>query len=87
MSLPSGLHVDGSPGTVAGLRSRAVPQPLVKESLDFLIARPGLASPKILAHQVDPGLKEIERRPERVGGRRRRVLHGRIPAERDYKAC
>lgn len=40
----------------------------MQKSLDFLIARVGMTSPKILAHQIEPGLEQVERRLECVRG-------------------
>lgn len=74
MSRQSGIQVDRSAKTVARLRSGAVQKPLVKESLNLLIARLGMTPLEILAHQIEPGLEEIERRPERVGYRLRSTM-------------
>ncbi len=72
MSRQSGIQVDGSARTVAGLGARAVQKPLMKESLDFFIAGFGMIPPEVLAHQIETGLKQIERRSERLRYRRRR---------------
>lgn len=52
----------------------------MKEALDFLIARLGMTPSEILAHQIEPGLEQVERRPERVGDRRRCGWHSGITA-------
>jgi hypothetical protein len=67
MSRQSSIHVDGSARTVARFGARPVDQPFVKASLDFLIVRRGVTPSEILAHHIEPGLEQLERRPERGG--------------------
>jgi hypothetical protein len=67
MSRESGIHIDGTTGAIAGLRSRPVVKPIVQEPLDLDIRDAGMAAAKVLAHQIEPGLEQIERRPERLG--------------------
>jgi hypothetical protein len=67
MSRESSIQVDGSAGTVAGLRAWTVMKPILQESVDVLSGRFGMAPAEILAHQIDPCLEQIERRLERLG--------------------
>lgn len=67
MSRQSGIHIDGAAKTVSSLRSRTVTKPVAKQSPDFLVARLGMTAPEILAHQIEAGLEQFERRAERVG--------------------
>ena len=68
MSRESSAQIDRGAGTVARLRSRAVVKPLPQASFDLLIAGVGMTSPEILTHQIDAGLKQVERLTERVTG-------------------
>jgi len=38
----------------------------VEEPLDLFLARPGMIASEIPAHQIKPGLEQIERSPERI---------------------
>jgi len=67
MSRQACIDVDGSTRTVAVFRSWAVPEPLMKELLDFLIARLGMPPSEILSHQIEPRVEQVERCAERVG--------------------
>jgi hypothetical protein len=68
MSRESSVQVDRGAGTVAGLRAWAGAKPLPQASFDFLIACVGMAPAKILTHQIDSRLEQVERRTERVTG-------------------
>ncbi|OFV90458.1 MAG: hypothetical protein A3H95_13100 [Acidobacteria bacterium RIFCSPLOWO2_02_FULL_64_15] len=59
--------VDRPARTVTRLRSWAVKEPPAKQALDFLFASLRMTPSQFLAHQIEPGLKQIERRAERVG--------------------
>jgi hypothetical protein len=80
MSHPSGIHAHGSARTIARFRSRPVQKPLVKASLDFLIARVGMTPSEILAHQREPGFEQVKRCSERVGHGRTGGWHAEITA-------
>jgi hypothetical protein len=67
MSRQSGVQVDTGARTVARFGSRALQQPLVEESLDFLIARVRVSPAEILTHQIEPRLEQVECGLERVG--------------------
>jgi len=67
MSHQFSIHVDGSTRTVARFGPRPADKPFVKASLDFLIVRRGVTSSEILAHQIEPRLEQLKRRPERGG--------------------
>ena len=69
MSRQSGTRLESLAGTVTGVRARAVEEPLIKQSFDFLIARFRMTSPEILAHQVEPRGEQVERGAKRVGDR------------------
>ena len=65
-SRQSRAHVDWTARAIAGFGAWSLEQPLVHESLDVSVGRLGMAPPKILPHQVDARLKQIQRRSERV---------------------
>jgi hypothetical protein len=67
MSRQSGADVNAPAWTVARFRTRAIHKPIMKQSLDFRVARLGMTPPEILAHQIKPHVKQIERRAKRVG--------------------
>jgi hypothetical protein len=69
MSRQYRIHVDGSASTVPELRSWAVHQPLREESLNVRIRRLGMTPSKILPHQFEPRLEQIEGGPERGNDR------------------
>src|SRR5688572_3836908 len=75
MSRQSGIHVDGPAGTVARLRSRALQQPYLKESLDVFVRGLGMPSSKILAHQLESSLEQVQRSAEGLDERRSWGFH------------
>jgi hypothetical protein len=68
MSRQSDTYVNGSSWTVTRFCSWAIQEPVAKQPLDFRVARLGMTSPEILAHQIKPRVEQIERRAKRVGG-------------------
>ena len=67
MSRQSGTNIDRASRTVSSLGSWAITKPVAQQSLDFLNTRLGVTPPEILAHQIEPGVEQIERRAERDG--------------------
>jgi hypothetical protein len=72
MSPESDRRVNRAAGRIATLGSRAVSQPLAEQSRDLVVSGMRMSPAEILAHQLDAGLEQVERRPEGIGDRRTR---------------
>lgn len=46
------------------LRARPVPEPVTEPALDLRVRRARVLAPEPLAHEIDPGLVEIEGDPQ-----------------------
>jgi len=58
----SSTPLDGTAGAIASLSTGTVSKPVAQPPLDFLIVRVRMTAPKILPHQIDPGIEQIKRR-------------------------
>jgi hypothetical protein len=65
------MHVHWATGAIARLSPRPLLQPLAKASLDVFVAGFGMTPAKILTHQVDARLEQVERCSERLDDRNR----------------
>ena len=66
--------------TVTKLRSWAIEEPAAQRSLDFIVASLRMTPSEILAHQIEPGVEQIERRAERLGNGHAGRSHDGSPA-------
>ena len=51
--------------------TRALPKPRAEPPIDLLLVGPRVSPPQVLTHQLNPGIEEIKREPERSDGGRR----------------